>query len=405
MESDEADSLTLMLAGDVMTGRGIDQVLAHPAPPQLHEAHVHDARDYVRLAERVHGPIPAPVAADYVWGDALPAIAQAAPDLRIVNLETAVTARGRHWPGKAVHYRMHPANIGCLTAAGLDVCALANNHLLDWGLDGLADSLQALATAGLGFAGAGPDLDSATAPAVRTLSPGHRLLVCSWAAPDCGVPEDWAATASRPGVALLKDLERKGLQQVQAAVEAQRRAGDLVLLTIHWGANWVDQVPEVHRRFAHALIERGLVDLVHGHSSHHPLPFELHCGKLVLYGCGDLINDYEGIHPRMPDQDAARLYFATLSPASGRLLRLQVVSLRRRQFRLVRDDGPADQVEPSGSSVPSLSMRESRSIARSTSSTCSACSIAPSSAPSMFATAASRVSKGPNSWRPSSSIQ
>lgn len=341
------DTFTLMLAGDVMTGRGIDQVLAHPAPPQLHEAHVRDARVYVRLAEKVNGPIAAPLAPAQLWADALPAIAQAAPALRIVNLETAVTARGQAWPGKAVHYRMHPANIGCLTVAGLDLCSLANNHAVDWGHEGLADTLQALSAAGLAVAGAGPDLAAASAPAMLPLQGGGRLIVAAWAAPDCGVPDAWSATPRRPGVALLKDLGAAGLRQVETSIESQRREGDRVLLTLHWGANWVDQVPEEHRRFAHTLIDRGLVDLVHGHSSHHPLPWELHGGKLVLYGCGDLINDYEGIQPHMPQHDVACLYFATLSRATGQLQHLRIESLQRRGFRLVRAEaGTASSTDP-----------------------------------------------------------
>lgn len=333
---------TLLLTGDVMVGRGIDQVLDHPAPPDLYEAAVRDARDYVRLAERVAGRIPAPVPARYVWGDALREIGEVAPDACIVNLETAVTAAGRPWPGKGVHYRMHPANIGCLAPAGVQACALANNHTLDWGDEGLADTLRALAGAGLRAAGAGLDLAQARAPAMLSLAAGRRLLVFSWAAPDCGVPQGWEATPHGPGIALLPDLAAAGLRQVAHAIGAQRREGDLVVLSIHWGANWVDAVPQAHQRFAHALIDRGLVDVVHGHSAHHPLPFELHRGKLILYGCGDLINDYEGIEPHpIHRQDVACLFFATLAPDSGRLARLRIVPLQRRAFRLVRADPAA----------------------------------------------------------------
>lgn len=325
-----------------MVGRGIDQVLAHPASPELHEPAVRDARDYVRMAERIAGTIPAPVPARYLWGDALQEIEDVAPDACIVNLETAVTAGGHPWPGKAVHYRMNPANLGCLQAAGVQACALANNHTLDWGHEGLADTLRSLAKAGLRTAGAGTDLAQARAPAVLSLGAGQRLLVFSWAAPDSGVPPGWEATAHRAGIALLPDLAAAGLREVAQAVHEQRRAGDLVLLSIHWGANWVNAVPELHRQFAQELIDRDIVDVVHGHSAHHPLPFELHRGKLILYGCGDLINDYEGIDP-LPGypQDVACLYFVTLSQGSGRLVRLRIVPMQRRAFRLIRAEPTA----------------------------------------------------------------
>jgi poly-gamma-glutamate capsule biosynthesis protein CapA/YwtB (metallophosphatase superfamily) len=88
--------IRLLLAGDVMTGRGIDQVLRHPGDPTLHEDCVRDARDYVRLAEAVNGPIAAPLPAAALWGDALAVMDRAAPDLRIVNLETAITRGWSH---------------------------------------------------------------------------------------------------------------------------------------------------------------------------------------------------------------------------------------------------------------------------------------------------------------------
>lgn len=114
-----------------MTGRGIDQILPHPVDPRLYEPWVTDAREYVGLAERANGPVPRPVDFAYVWGDALAELDAAAPDLRIVNLETAVTRNDEPWLGKGINYRMHPENVACLAAARLDCCTLANNHVLD----------------------------------------------------------------------------------------------------------------------------------------------------------------------------------------------------------------------------------------------------------------------------------
>src|SRR5512143_3888726 len=140
---------TLFLTGDVMTGRGIDQVLPTPSDPQLYESYVTDAREYVKLAERAHGEIRKPVSFDYIWGDALAELDRAAPDARIVNLETSVTTSPGPWPAKGINYRMHPANVGCLTAPRLDCCTLANNHVLDWGYAGLDETLRTLRAAGI----------------------------------------------------------------------------------------------------------------------------------------------------------------------------------------------------------------------------------------------------------------
>src|SRR5438874_5061996 len=85
MAVDRSNTIGLFLCGDVMTGRGVDQVLAHPVDPMLHEPCVRDAREYVALAERCNGPIPRPVDDGYVWGDALDELARAGTDARIVN--------------------------------------------------------------------------------------------------------------------------------------------------------------------------------------------------------------------------------------------------------------------------------------------------------------------------------
>jgi len=215
-----ARNVTLFLCGDVMTGRGIDQVLPHPGDSVLHEGYATSALDYVALAERANGPIPRPAEFAYVWGDALAEWARTAPDLRIVNLETAVTTRDDWQRGKGIHYRMHPANVPCLTAAGIDCCVLANNHVLDWGDAGLAETLETLRRAGLQRAGAGRDRAEAAAPAVLSVAGKGRVLVFAYGTQSSGIPPDWAAAAGVPGVNLLPDLSPATLQQIAAQVEA-----------------------------------------------------------------------------------------------------------------------------------------------------------------------------------------
>ena len=125
--------IDLFLCGDVMTGRGVDQILPHPSSPELYEPYVRDARQYVALAEEVNGHIARPVGFEYVWGDARDELRRRSPHARIVNLETSVTRSSVAWPDKGINYRMDARNVPCLTAAQIDVCVLANNHVLDWG--------------------------------------------------------------------------------------------------------------------------------------------------------------------------------------------------------------------------------------------------------------------------------
>ncbi|MES2089890.1 MAG: CapA family protein, partial [Pseudomonadota bacterium] len=106
--------------------------------------------------------------------------------------------------------------------------------------------------------------------------------------------------------------------------------------------NWVSEVPADHRAFARALIDLGTADIVHGHSSHHPLPIEVYRGKLILYGCGDLINDYEGIGLHDGQRsDVGCLYLATLQAGSGQLVALNIVPMQLRRFRLAHADASA----------------------------------------------------------------
>lgn len=338
-ESPMEDSrhLTLFLSGDVMTGRGIDQVLPHPSDPVLYEGYVRDARRYVDLAERKNGPIPKPVDYEYIWGDALDVWNTVAPDLRIVNLETSVTDSDDAWPSKAIHYRMHPRNTPCLAAAGLDCCVLANNHVLDWGRAGLEETLTTVSNAGIATAGAGHDIDAAMRPA-RLHVPGKcNVLVFGVADASSGVPGSWRATRNRSGVWLLNELSRTSADRVAAHVRNYRQAGDIVIVSIHWGSNWGYGVSSGQRRFAERLIDSGAVDVIHGHSSHHARPLDIYRDRIILYGCGDFITDYEGIggHERFRPWHAP-MYFACIDTASGCIDRLEIVLLQLRRFRLAQ---------------------------------------------------------------------
>jgi poly-gamma-glutamate synthesis protein (capsule biosynthesis protein) len=334
------DHVTLFLGGDVMTGRGVDQILRCPSTPELHESRVHDARDYVTLAERASGPIPRRVDAAYVWGDALAELERISPDARIVNLETSVT-RSEDAETKGITYRMHPDNVACLTAARISVCALANNHVGDYGAAGLVETLVTLASAGVKTAGAGRNRAEAQRPAIVDRPAGGRVIVLSAGTATSGVPPAWIATDERPGVDLLKDLSSRTADDVVARVHRVKRPGDVAIASIHWGGNWGYEVPRAHVRFAHRLVDGG-IDVVHGHSSHHPRPIEVYRDKLVLYGCGDLIDDYEGITGYEDFRDELVLmYFATVDGPTGALAGLRMVPMQIQRMRLHRAS-PAD---------------------------------------------------------------
>jgi len=324
-----------------MTGRGIDQVLPHPGDPRLYEPYVTSATEYVSLAETANGPIPRPVAFSYVWGEALAELDARQPDVRVVNLETAVTASREPEP-KGINYKMNPENVPVLTASGVDCCVLANNHVLDWGEAGLLETLGTLDAAGVKSAGAGRDLDEAMAPAVVPVGATARVLVFGFGAVTSGIPHGWAATQDRPGVNVLPDLSPRTLRRIARQVRAAKRPGDIVVASIHWGANWGYEIPERQTSFARGLIDDAGVDVVHGHSSHHAKAIEVYRGRPIFYGCGDFLTDYEGIsgYETFRD-DLVLMYFPTLRAADGTLARLMIVPLQIRNFRLNRVS-PAD---------------------------------------------------------------
>jgi poly-gamma-glutamate capsule biosynthesis protein CapA/YwtB (metallophosphatase superfamily) len=275
-------AITLFLCGDVMTGRGIDQILPHPSEPELYEPYVRSAREYVALAEARGEPLPRRAGFDYVWGDALAKLERMRPDVRIANLETAVTASDEPWPGKGIHYRMHPANVPCLGAARLDCCVLANNHVLDWGYAGLEETLATLHGAGLRTAGAGRDAGEAAAPAAIELIGGGHVLVFACAMPSSGVPREWAATPSLAGVNMLDDLSPDSVETIAHRVRDHKRDGDLAVLSIHWGGNWGYAISQAQREFARRLIDSAAIDVVHGHSSHHVKGIEVYRDRPIL---------------------------------------------------------------------------------------------------------------------------
>jgi poly-gamma-glutamate synthesis protein (capsule biosynthesis protein) len=320
------DHVTLFLCGDVMTGRGIDQVLPFPGDPGLYELSMNSAMGYVELAERTTGPIRRPVEFSYVWGDAVEELQREAPQAKVINLETALTRSTSPWPDKEVHYKMSPENIPCLTAAAIDCCVLANNHMLDWGIPGLLDTLEALDKAGIKHAGAGRSLCEAQAPAILKSGKDCRVIVFSLGSLSSGIPAEWSALEDRPGVNVIETQPDDSVCSLAKAIREHRRKGDVVVVSIHWGGNWGYKIPSAHRKLAHRLVDEAGVNILHGHSSHHVKAIEVYKGCPILYGSGDFLNDYEGIAGYESFRgDLGLMYFVDIDPWAGKLLDLRTI--------------------------------------------------------------------------------
>ncbi len=330
-----SEPISIFMSGDVMTGRGIDQILPYPSNPTIYESYMKKSTGYVDLAAKASGAIQKPVSYSYVWGDAIQEMEFMSPDIRIVNLETSITESNDYWKGKGIHYRMHPKNIPIVNVAQIDFCSLANNHILDWGYTGLSETLETLKSARVKTAGAGRTLQEAEKPAVLQAPGKGRVIVFSYGSGTSGIPHSWAASDNRPGVNLLKDLSDKTVKRIAEHVSGIKKNGAIIIASIHWGRNWGYDIPPGQKAFAHNLIDKAGVDIVHGHSSHHVKGIEVYKGRLIIFGAGDLVNDYEGIggHEEFRP-DLSLMYFANVDPSSGELIQLQMTPTQMKRFSI-----------------------------------------------------------------------
>jgi poly-gamma-glutamate synthesis protein (capsule biosynthesis protein) len=197
--------------------------------------------------------------------------------------------------------------------------------------------LETLDNANIKRAGAGLDLLEAEAPAVLTVKGKGKVIVFSFGLESSGIPGSWAASKNRPGVNRLNNLSMETVQHIKDMIKGVKQQGDIVIASIHWGDNWGYTIPETHIEFAHKLIDIAGVDIIHGHSSHHFRALEVFKGKLIIYGSGDFLNDYEGIggHEEYKS-DLALMYFARIDPYTGKLVHLQMTPMQIKHFRLNR---------------------------------------------------------------------
>jgi poly-gamma-glutamate synthesis protein (capsule biosynthesis protein) len=225
-----------------------------------------------------------------VWGNVRERLLDL--DGLFANLECCLSTRGERWTEtyRPFHFRADPGwAIPALQAAGVDFANLANNHLMDYGATALLDTLEHLDDAGIAHAGAGRNVAAAREPALVTLS-DLDVAVVSFTD---NTPE-FAARPDRPGTTHVEfDVDDDETLAVVGEALDRARADDpdLLVASLHWGPNMVEEPPEEFRGFARWLVEEG-VDFVHGHSAHVFQGIEVVDGVPVCYDCGDFVDDY-----------------------------------------------------------------------------------------------------------------
>jgi poly-gamma-glutamate synthesis protein (capsule biosynthesis protein) len=258
-----------------------------------------------------------------------------AADLTIVNLECAITSRDRVWEGeaKAFYFGAPPAAVDSLVEAGVDLVSLANNHSLDFGRQGLVDTLALLHEHGIAVAGAGRNVEEAVAPAVVDRA-GIRFGMAAF----CDHQEDFAAGPDLPGIAFLDlDDELSARKRVQESLDRMRELGvEWPILSLHWGPNMVWKPSRRFVRLARAAIDMGY-DTLFGHSAHIFHGIEFYKGRPIFYSTGDLVNDY-AVDPEF-ENDGQLLFEVSLSGFDVREISLRPVFIEdcRTAFAVSRE--------------------------------------------------------------------
>ena len=193
------------------------------------------------------------------------------------NLEGPLTTRGAPEQDKTYVFRSPPDKVGqALRNAGFNVVSLANNHTLDFGADGLAQTLEALDAVGIAHAGAGENLKAARRPVVLDAN-GTRVALLAYS---LTLPEHFYAEASKPGTAFGHEAH------VRADVAAARQQADIVLVSFHWGQEGKTTLREYQTRLGHVAIDAGAAAVI-GHHPHILQGIEHYKDGVILYSLGN----------------------------------------------------------------------------------------------------------------------
>jgi Bacterial capsule synthesis protein PGA_cap len=201
-------------------------------------------------------------------------------DLAVVNLETAVTERGTAQP-KEFTFRAPAAAFGVLKRAGIDAVTIANNHGMDYGRVGLADTLAAAQRYGMPLVGAGVDDTAAWTPLRRTINGVRVSVIGATDVLDDFAISAWVAKPGVPGLASAKDTDR-----LVEAVRAERGKADVVAVFLHWGKETMYCPTARQQQLAHDLSQAG-ADIVVGSHAHVVEPHARVGRTVVDYGLGN----------------------------------------------------------------------------------------------------------------------
>ncbi|CAF0739001.1 unnamed protein product [Adineta steineri] len=329
MAMNKQEKILINLAGDVMIGRLIDQLL----PTSVHNPEEAALVHQFRLSRSLHCPYLQKGKYNYetIWGNTLPLWKEG--NFNIINLETSVTTHDKLWPEKVFNYRTHPDNIACLTTANIHHVSLANNHTLDFGIKGLEETCDSLEKSGISYVGASKTRQHALGPVyldipttieklkpvpISSTTPRSSTSIRIGLLSASDHPSDWSSV---PSFHLITYDLPQLYTQLAPLIATARLNCDFVIFSIHWGPNYQWIPDRKIQELGRWMINEG-VDLIHGHSSHHIQGVEIvkrqnQTYGLIIFGCGDFLDDYA--IDKQYRNDLSALFRLNLSISSSNL--------------------------------------------------------------------------------------
>ncbi|HEX9971317.1 MAG TPA: CapA family protein [bacterium] len=211
--------------------------------------------------------------ADYPFDSTRQILSQT--DIAFGNLEAPFTRTGTKFE-KTFNFKVPPEYVSGLIGSGIDVVTLANNHMLDYGIEGLKNTLTILDSLGFAHCGAGLNLEQANKPAIIERN-GLRVAFLGYS---LTFPEEFWATTSHGGTSYPTE------KNMRASIQRCDSIADFTVVTFHWGAEGKNFPKDYQKEYAHLAIDLG-ADLVLGHHPHVLQGLEIYKNRLIAYSLGN----------------------------------------------------------------------------------------------------------------------
>jgi len=224
---------------------------------------------------------------EYMWGNAIDLIRSA--DYSFFNLETSVSERGRSTKPRGFGFRSKPSHLNSLIEAGVNMVSLANNHVLDYGIDAFYDTLIHLREKNISYIGAGENIDQAAKVLFEEI---NGIRIGFFAANEIIPDKSWIATKNRGGI---MPLNENFYEKVLEIISEAKKDCDFLIVKLHWGREYVNYPSKEQIKLARDIIDSG-ADMIVGSHPHVLQGVEYYNDGIIFYSIGNFVfykNNYD----------------------------------------------------------------------------------------------------------------